>query len=100
MGRDHNKKVHFFQFNAEDNKSKCNVCGVKLAGSHATNLKRHLIPKHEEVFYEFEIDEDKVQQNMKKTRKNAIVEYLDFQIPVTQMKGRKGIGDMQAAKRD
>jgi len=30
-----------------------------------------------------------------KTRKNAIVEYLDYQIPVTQLNG-----DMQAAKRD
>jgi len=31
----------------------------------------------------------------KKTRKNAIVEYLGYQIPVTQL-----YGDMQAAKRD
>jgi len=30
-----------------------------------------------------------------RTRKNAIVEYLDYQIPVTQL-----YGDMQAAKRD
>jgi len=30
-----------------------------------------------------------------KTRKNAIVEYLDYQILVTQLNG-----DMQAAKRD
>jgi len=35
-----------------------------------------------------------------KTRKNAIVEYLDYQIPVTQLKGPKGNGDMQAANRD
>jgi len=35
-----------------------------------------------------------------KKRKNAIVEYLDYQIPVTQLKGPKGNGDMQAAKRD
>jgi len=35
-----------------------------------------------------------------KTRKNAIVEYLDYQIPLTQLKGPKGNGDMQAAKRD
>jgi len=34
------------------------------------------------------------------TRKNAIVEYLDYQIPVTQLKGPKGSGDMQAVKRD
>jgi len=34
------------------------------------------------------------------TRKNAIVEYLDYQIPVTQLKGPKGNWDMQAAKRD
>jgi len=34
------------------------------------------------------------------TRKNDIVEYLDYQIPVTQLKGPKGNGDMQAAKRD
>jgi len=35
-----------------------------------------------------------------KTRKNAIVEYIDYQIPVTQLMGPKGNGDMQAAKRD
>jgi len=35
-----------------------------------------------------------------KTRNNAIVEYLDYQIPVTQLMGPKGNGDMQAAKRD
>jgi len=34
------------------------------------------------------------------TRKNAIVEYPDYQIPVTQLKEPKGNGDMQAAKRD
>jgi len=33
-------------------------------------------------------------------RKNAIDEYLDYQIPVTQLKGPKGNGDMQAVKRD
>jgi len=31
---------------------------------------------------------------------NVIVEYLDYHIPVTQLKGPKGNGDMQAAKRD
>jgi len=41
-----------------------------------------------------------VQLVHKKTRKNAKVEYLDYQIPVTQLKGPKGNGDMQAAKRD
>jgi len=35
-----------------------------------------------------------------KTRKNPIVEYLDYQIPITQLMGPKGNGDMQAAKRD
>jgi len=34
------------------------------------------------------------------SKKNAIVEYLDYQIPVRQLMGPKGIGDMQAAKRD
>jgi len=33
-------------------------------------------------------------------RKGALVEYLIYQIPVTQLKGPKGNGDMQAAKRD
>jgi len=36
----------------------------------------------------------------KKTRKNAIFEYVDYQIPVTQLKGPKENGSMQAAKRD
>jgi len=39
-------------------------------------------------------------KNHKKTRKNAVVEYLDYLIPVTQLKGQKGNGDMKAAKRD
>jgi len=34
-------------------------------------------------------------ENHTKTRKNAIVEYLDYQIPVTQLNR-----DMQVAKRD
>jgi len=31
---------------------------------------------------------------------NAVVEYLDYQIPITQLKGQKENGDMQAAKLD
>jgi len=31
---------------------------------------------------------------------NAIVEYLDYQIPVTQLKKPKGNGDIQAVKQD
>jgi len=38
--------------------------------------------------------------NIIKTRKNAIVKYLDYQIPVTHLKGPKGNRDMQAANRD
>jgi len=33
------------------------------------------------------------------TRKNDIVEFLNYQIPVTHLKGPKADGDMQAAKR-
>jgi len=36
--------------------------------------------------------------NYKKTRKNAIVEYLGYQILVTQLNGPKGNGDMQASQ--
>jgi len=35
-----------------------------------------------------------------KVRKNTIVECLDYQITVTQLKGQKGDGDVQAAKQD
>jgi len=35
-----------------------------------------------------------------RARKNAKFEYLDYQIPVTQFKGPKGNGDMEAARRD
>jgi len=35
-----------------------------------------------------------------KTRENALVEYLDYQITVTQLKGPTGNGDMPALKRD
>jgi len=38
--------------------------------------------------------------NTQKTRENTIVEYLDYQIPVTQLKGPKRNGDMRAVKRD
>jgi len=41
-----------------------------------------------------------LEEILNETRKNAIVEYLDYQIPVTQLMGPKGNGDMQAAKRD
>jgi len=37
-----------------------------------------------------------LKQNVK--REIAIIEYLDYQIPVTQLKGSKGNGDMQAFK--
>jgi len=42
----------------------------------------------------------RIYTNPKLTRKNAIVEYFDYQIPVTQLKGPKGNGYMQATKRD
>jgi len=38
--------------------------------------------------------------NKSKTRKNAPIEYLDYQVPVTQLKGVKGDGDIKAEKRD
>jgi len=34
------------------------------------------------------------------TKNNVIVEYLDYQIPVYQLKGPRGDEDVQAAKRD
>jgi len=45
----------------------------------------------------FKDESEKITMNsfQSKTRKSAIVEYLDYQIPVTQQNG-----DMQAAKRD
>jgi len=38
--------------------------------------------------------------DLKKHGRTLLVEYLDYQIPVTQLKGPKGNGDIQAAKRD
>jgi len=35
-----------------------------------------------------------------KTRKNDIVDNLDYQVPATQLMGPKRNGDMQAAKRE
>ena len=59
MGRDLNQKVHcFLKFNPGENKSVCNVCGVKFTGNHSTNLKRHLNSKHQEIFNEFDKNED------------------------------------------
>jgi len=52
------------------------------------------------LFRVLKILDDVKQPNIRKTRKNAIVEYLDYQIPVTQLKGPKENGDMQVAKRD
>jgi len=52
------------------------------------------------IFFSFNQKYLKAHRNSKTTRKNTIVEYLDYQIPVTQLKGQKGNGDMQAAKRD
>jgi len=44
--------------------------------------------------------EKRIEKFKQKQRKSAIVEYLDYQIPVTQLMGPKGNGDMQAANRD
>jgi len=66
---------------------------VGEGGAKPTNQRRckHQIP-------------NKLKASFKKcdlnTKKNAIVEYLDCQRPVTQLKGPKGNGDMPAAKRD
>jgi len=38
-------------------------------------------------------------QNTLKTRENAIIEYLDYQIPVTQLREPKRDGKMQALTR-
>jgi len=38
--------------------------------------------------------------DLKKHGRTLLVEYLDYQIPVTQLKGPKRNGDIQAAKRD
>ncbi|XP_062141946.1 uncharacterized protein LOC133849979 [Drosophila sulfurigaster albostrigata] len=54
MGRDMNKNVHqFFKLNLDENKSICNVCGIKLSGNHSTNLRRHLTNKHMDIFNEW-----------------------------------------------
>jgi len=41
----------------------------------------------------------RIYTHQKLARKNAIVEYLDYHIPVTLLKGPKGNRDMQAEKR-
>lgn len=70
MGRELNKKVHkFFKFNAQENKSKCNVCDLKLAGINVTNLKRHLTTKHAEIFNDWNDTEDSEGNQIEKKRK-------------------------------
>jgi len=71
-----------------------------------------LLPRRKYVFFNycskiFQTDERHTRGQRKRqcnnrqlTRKIAIVEYLDYQIPVIQLKGPKENGDMQAAKRD
>ncbi|KAH8327947.1 hypothetical protein KR067_001973 [Drosophila pandora] len=69
MGREINKKVHqFFIFNSKDKKSVCKVCGVKLAGLHCTNLKRHLTSKHGEIFKDCDSEEVTETQVVKKRK--------------------------------
>jgi len=41
-----------------------------------------------------------IYQFILKPWESAIVEFLDYQIPVTQLKGLTGNGDMQGVKRD
>jgi len=56
-------------------------------------------PEKAVYLYKIYKQSKKNRRKSKRTRKNAIVEYLDYQIPVTQLMGPKGNGDMQAAKR-
>ncbi|KAH8354520.1 hypothetical protein KR084_009394 [Drosophila pseudotakahashii] len=69
MGRESNKKVNkFFNINTLDNKSECKMCGVKLAGSLSTNLKRHLTTKHGDIFRECDNEEDTDAKAIKKRK--------------------------------
>ncbi|KAH8284910.1 hypothetical protein KR054_002595 [Drosophila jambulina] len=46
MGRTTSRVHLFFKYDKISEQSTCNMCGVKLAGRHSTNLKRHLSTKH------------------------------------------------------
>lgn len=51
MGRNSDQKVRvFYQYCADIDKSKCNICDTLLKGTHITNLRRHLMVKHRNVF--------------------------------------------------
>ncbi|XP_017024406.1 uncharacterized protein [Drosophila kikkawai] len=50
MGRVAGRVQLFFTYDKTKDQSKCNICGIKLAGHHSTNLKRHLSKKHQETY--------------------------------------------------
>ena len=40
----------FFEYNQEEEKSVCKLCGEKVSGDHLTNLKKHLRTTHKEEY--------------------------------------------------
>lgn len=57
----------FFKYNTQENKSLCNVCGLKFSGTQATNLKRHSTTKHAENFKAWDSNEDTEVQQCEKS---------------------------------
>ena len=55
----------FFEYNQEEEKSVCKLCGEKVSGDHLTNLKKHLRTTHKEE-YDAHLKEE--ESNLKRKR--------------------------------
>lgn len=63
MGRKRNIIIRdFFHYNERTSESTCKTCTMIFAGNHVTNLRRHIMAKHHEIYRqsiaEYEEDED------------------------------------------
>jgi len=53
MGRKRNIFVReFFKFDVQNNESTCKTCGLKFNGSYVTNLRRHMVTNHLQMYQE------------------------------------------------
>lgn len=53
MGRKSNDELRsFYIFDSESNKTVCKICNKNYSGNHFTNLKRHFIQSHKQLYDE------------------------------------------------
>lgn len=66
-----------FEYLADEDVSKCRICGTKVPGQHLGNLKKHLKLKHAEFYENMDDDEELDDELVQPSKKRKIVVEYD-----------------------